>query len=288
MRSSGKTKKRGFSLLEALIVGSLMSVLGIVILQSSLMSRKSLYISQNHVAASNMINQQVETIRGMDYENIGIRNSDNAVYINSYVVSNDTYKASEDYLMSGQVVLGDGGSTRRDDDIVGKMVVTGVAIDDPFDGIGANDADAVTNDYYQVQVLLTWDFMGKSITRNAETFVYGLMQEGGELDLEGDRAGDDTPVGEEPTHGDVGVLEITKAEYQHKKKAKDNKLKVEARYTRAGSHTLTLKHYGQMKYKGKDDKYKYDKKEPSDPGNSVTVTAEDGATATRSIKHKYK
>ncbi len=275
MRHSTSRSKEGFTLIEAVIVSALLAMLAFAVLKSSMVVRQSLRSSQHHTAATNLLKQQVETIRGMDYYRLGIHPDNNLVYINAMVATNDSYDATEDILMTNSVVLNDMGTPTRSDDLTGLISVRAWVVDDAFDGIGASDADGKLDDYTKIQVDLTWSDQGRSITRNCETFAYGTISD----DM------DPPPVDTTPDEGDPdGAIVISKAEYTYK----DSKLKVEANTDEEGTPILRVTGYFAMNYDSKKNKYKYEEKGVVDPGGTVTVTSSAGSSATHSVQYKNK
>lgn len=293
----------GFSMIEAMIVGGLLALLSMGVLQASLIIKRGLRANQHHTAATNMLKQQVETLRGMDYDRLGIRN-DNLLYINTDIVENDRFDPNEDILLTNNIVLTDMGTRRRNDDVTAELKVMGWAVDDAYDGQGGADADDDTEDYIRVSIALNWSDGKKAYSRAFDTFVYGELLNHGAMEIEGPDsapsdpdAPDDSGGGGSPDDdddddkeededdkddGSDGAVVITKAEYKYK----DSKLKVEAYTDESGTPTLRVTGYASMKYDAKKDNYKYDKKGVKDPGDYVEVTSSAGGSATHYVKHK--
>jgi len=274
---SERKKRRGFTLVEVLVVSVLLALLAGAVLRGAIMVLQGLQRNSLHLGAMNLIQQQIETLRGMDYYRLGIHPGDNIGYINRTVVTNDVYDATNDVLLSSSVVLSDGGTTTTSDDVNATLITYVWHVDDAWDGTGVSDADGDTNDYKRVRVQITWDNMGKQVVRFVETFIYGIVSDDSEPEAQG--GGEDPPGG-----GDPPSIEITKAEY----KTKDNKfeLKVEAIDNESGVPTLTLVGYGVMEYKASKDKHEYKQKPEPDPGPTVTVTSTGGGSDTHPVTIK--
>ena len=281
---SAHKRTKAFTLVEAMVVMALLALISVAILRASIMVLKNAHLNRNKMAAVNMM--QCEAIQGMSYNRIGIHPGDNIGFINSNVLTNDVYDATNDVLMSTSVALSDMGTTNTSDDINGTLITYVWNVDDAFDGTGASDADGDTNDYKRIRVQITWDNMGIHYTNFVETIAYGIYGNDSEPDIPG--PGTNSP----PGGGDPGVLDVTKAEYQAATYKKDgtldkaSKLKVEATEDTESGPTLNVAGYGTMTYDAKGDKYKYDENGAMSPGPNVNVTSSDGASGTRATTFK--
>lgn len=275
---TARKRTKSFTLVEALVVMVLLSLISVAILRASIMVMKNAHLNRNKMAAVNMMQKQIEMIQGMSYNRIGIHPGDNIGFIDR-IVTNGVYDATNDVLMSNSVVLSDMGTTNTSDDINGTLITYVWNVDDAFDGMGGSDAAGGTNDYKRIRVQIAWDHMGTHYTNFVETIAYGIF--GDDVPYDPTGGGTNPPGSGDPT----GIVEIVKAEYA----AKDQKLTVEATDSGGeGASVLTVAggYSPVMTYDSKKDKYKYDEKGVPDPGANVTVTSGGGGSDTYPTTHK--
>jgi type II secretory pathway pseudopilin PulG len=267
-------KDSGFTLVEAMVASVLLAGLSLVILRGSIVALNSLRLDRLRLGSINQIQQQIETIRGMDYYRMGI--GPNGVgYINHTVTENDSYDASNDTLMNYTVLLSDMGTTDSSDDVTGTLTTSVRHVDDAWDGIGVNDTDGDSNDYKRVRVEMTWADRGEQSSIVMESLLYGIVDDDSEYEAE------DLP--DPPGDEDPATVEVIKAEYNVRK----SELKVEACQDVMSVHVLLVDGYGSMTYDSKKKIYKYTQKPATDPGATVTVrTWVGGVSDTHPVKRK--
>jgi len=317
-QGSPRSRTTGFTLVEAMVVVVLLSLISAGIFRTTSMVIRSVRVNNNIRAANNQLQQQIENIRGMDYYRIGSQPGTGVAYMNRTVTkTNDVYDATNDVLLVSRIVLADSGTVSTNGHILATMTTYAASVDDPVDGLGGADADRDTNDAMRVRAEIVWvDMgntyaasvddpvdglggadadrdtndamrvraeivwvdMGKTYTRSLETLVYGIISNDEPTDTAGVAPEDDPSFGD----GDDGVVDILKAEYNKK----DQKLTVEATASGKGANTLTLVGYGSMDYDSKKDKWKYDEKKQANPGANVKVTAKLGGEDIYPVKQK--
>jgi len=278
-QGSPRSRTTGFTLVEAMVVVVLLSLISAGIFRTTSMVIRSVRVNNNIRAANNQLQQQIENIRGMDYYRIGSQPGTGVAYMNSTVTkTNDVYDATNDVLLVSRIVLADSGTVSTNGHILATMTTYAASVDDPVDGLGGADADRDTNDAMRVRAEIVWVDMGKTYTRSLETLVYGIISNDEPTDTAGVAPEDDPSFGD----GDDGVVDILKAEYNKK----DQKLTVEATASGKGANTLTLVGYGSMDYDSKKDKWKYDEKKQANPGANVKVTAKLGGEDIYPVKQK--
>ena len=280
-RMTARSTSGAFTLVEAVFAGVLISILFLAVMRSSITALKSARQSRHHMAAINMIQQQVETVQGMDYYRIGIHTPDHMAFVNRSVLTNevdvDTFHPGTDVPMLSRVVLDDRGTPATNDDVHATLTTYAWAVDDAFDGLGVKDADSNTRDYKRIRVEIAWTDMGAPHSRAVETIAYGIISD----DVPYSATGGGVPP---PGSGDEpGIVEVVKAEYS----TKDKDLKVEATEDGGeGASTLTVVGYGVMKYDEKKDKYTYSNNNAAAPGATITVTSSGGGTHTFPVTFK--
>jgi len=278
-QGSPRSRTTGFTLVEAMVVVVLLSLISAGIFRTTSMVIRSVRVNNNIRAANNQLQQQIENIRGMDYYRIGSQPGTGVAYMNRTVTkTNDVYDATNDVLLVSRIVLADSGTVSTNGHILATMTTYAASVDDPVDGLGGADADRDTNDAMRVRAEIVWVDMGKTYTRSLETLVYGIISNDEPTDTAGVAPEDDPSFGD----GDDGVVDILKAEYNKK----DQKLTVEATASGKGANTLTLVGYGSMDYDSKKDKWKYDEKKQANPGANVKVTAKLGGEDIYPVKQK--
>lgn len=278
-QGSPRSRTTGFTLVEAMVVVVLLSLISAGIFRTTSMVIRNVRVNNNIRAANNQLQQQIENIRGMDYYRIGSQPGTGVAYMNRTVTkTNDVYDATNDVLLVSRIVLADSGTVSTNGHILATMTTYAASVDDPVDGLGGADADRDTNDAMRVRAEIVWVDMGKTYTRSLETLVYGIISNDEPTDTAGVAPEDDPSFGD----GDDGVVDILKAEYNKK----DQKLTVEATASGKGANTLTLVGYGSMDYDSKKDKWKYDEKKQANPGANVKVTAKLGGEDIYPVKQK--
>ena len=273
-KKDAKRGLQGFTLVEALVVTALLTLLGFAVLKSSIAMLRSLRMDKHRLAALNFVQQQFESLRGMDYYRIGIRGDDNVGFMNQVVVENDSYDVTADMLMSNIVVLSDMGTESVSDDVNATMITYVWDVDDAWDLSGENDLGGGSNDYKRVRVEVTWEDQGVRSSQADETIIYGIVAD--DLEYETDGGGGDTGVPVD--NNDPAEVEIVMAEYKLGK----SELKVEAVSTEPGSPGLFVEGYGVMRLdKGK---YVYSANPVPDPGASIRVTSDAGGSDAHPVK----
>jgi prepilin-type N-terminal cleavage/methylation domain-containing protein len=124
--------KNAFSLVEVLIVIFIMSVTFVAFYTVSAIGIKYIVESKNRLVAAALLNERMEIVRNLAYDDIALQNGIPA------------------------------GNIPQIDDVVtnGKSfhIVTSVDYqDDPYDGLAVDDADLIPNDYKIVKVIVSWD-----------------------------------------------------------------------------------------------------------------------------------
>jgi len=82
----------------------------------------------------------------------------------------------------------------------------------------------------------------------------------------------------------TGPITVRKAEYRIDR----HELRVEANSSGQPAEVLTVEGYGVMTWNEDKDKYEYRAKPVADPGDSITVTSDSGASVTKSVAHVGK
>ncbi len=262
-------RRGGFTLVEAVIVAALLAAVAGGIYRAGIAVMGNIRRANNTRTALNLLQQQVEYVRSLDFYRIGTHPQTGVAYFNRVVTTNDTYNANQDVLL-----------TRTDTltgNIMAELTTYATPYDDPVDGLGADDRDGDTRDALIVRVVIRWTDRGQEQTRSLETMLYGTISDDREFDAVGVNPEDNPSDGD----GDPGVVDILLAEY----KLKDQEINVRATDYSKGTNTLTLVGYGTMSYEKKKDVWLFQSKKAAYPGDSVRVRSSTGEEDTLPVKY---
>lgn len=260
----------GFSLVEAVIGSFLLAVIVAGVYSAGSTMLRQVRRVNNARAAITLMQQQIETMRGLDFSRLGIQASSGIVFYRHTPYTNKAYNAQYDRLLTR--------TNQLSENVMATLTAFGTAYDDPNDGVGNNDADGETQDALRIRSQITWISFGRAQTRSLEALVCGVDSEIGEYDPIGTTPDEDPSTGD----GDPGQIDILLATF----KDKDNELKVSATDDSKGTNTLTLVGYGVMSYDKKKDLHSYSKKNVANPGASVTVTSSNGRSESLPVTPK--
>jgi len=144
---SSATSYRGFTLIEALVLLFIFSVVSVTFFQTYSIGTRLILDSKNRLGATALANQKMEIIRSIDYNTIGTKSWVEGVW--------KVGVPAGDILQDEDVTTG--ATTYH--------VYTVIQyIDDPFDGTAALGTDPISNDYKKVRVTVSWGDRSSSRT----------------------------------------------------------------------------------------------------------------------------
>lgn len=135
-----KNRKRGFTLIEALVLLFIFSVVSVTFFQAYTVGTRLIIDSKNRLGATALANQKMEIIRSIDYNTIGTKHFDGTNWV--YGIPAGDILEDEDVSINTTLY----------------HVYTFVQyIDDPFDGVfGGSPNDAIPNDYKRIRLTVSW------------------------------------------------------------------------------------------------------------------------------------
>lgn len=137
---TGSKKKRGFSIIESVVLLFIFSLVSIVFLQVYIVGSRIIIDSKNRFGAVALANQKMEIIRSIEYESIGTKAWNGSAWV---------YGIPAGDLLQEETIAVNGRSYK---------VSTFVQyVDDTFDGVsGGTPNDTIPTDYKRVRVQISW------------------------------------------------------------------------------------------------------------------------------------
>jgi type II secretory pathway pseudopilin PulG len=152
MKSGQREFRHGFTLIEALTLLFLFSVITMSFYQTWSLSTQHMFDARNRLGATALANQKMEMVRSLDYDIIGTKSWNGSSWVYGIpggdILENETVQASNASF----------------------QVHTAIRyIDDPYDGtLGGSPNDIAPTDYKTVRIAVSWGTGGPS--REVVTF----------------------------------------------------------------------------------------------------------------------
>jgi type II secretory pathway pseudopilin PulG len=140
----GKRKMRGFTIIEALTLLFIFSVVMVTFYSVWSVATREIFNAKNRLAASALANQRMEVVRGMPYADIGTKRPNGAGWLYG--------------IPAGQILEDETVTVNQKPYMVHSFVQY---IDDAFDGTLAAHTDAIPTDYKRVRIQVSWDTGGE-------------------------------------------------------------------------------------------------------------------------------
>lgn len=133
-------EKRGFTLVESVVLMFIFSVISLVFLQVYVVGTRLIIDSKNRLGAVALANQKMEVIRSIEYEDIGTKSWNGSSWV--YGVPGGDLLQEEEVAVNNRQF----------------HVSTFVQyVDDAFDGVsGGNPNDSTPTDYKRVRIQVAW------------------------------------------------------------------------------------------------------------------------------------
>jgi type II secretory pathway pseudopilin PulG len=139
-KTDNRRKRRGFSLIEALVFLFIFSVISLAFYETWILSTRHIINTKNRLGATSLANQKMEIVRNQHYDDIGTKHWTGTVW--------------EYGIPAGDIL--------EDEDITANSARYHVHtfiqyLDDPYDGTyGGSPNDASAADYKRVRIQVTW------------------------------------------------------------------------------------------------------------------------------------
>ncbi|MDZ7838176.1 MAG: type II secretion system protein [Actinomycetota bacterium] len=89
----------GFTLVEVIVALFIISIITGVVIHSSIMAIDTSQINRAKTVALNIVNEEIEKIRAMDYQDIGLIGSDPEGILEAQVNTEDGYRVNYNIVM---------------------------------------------------------------------------------------------------------------------------------------------------------------------------------------------
>lgn len=156
LRKNLSKTKRGFTLIESLVLLFIFALVGVVFLQVYAVGGRLILESKNRLGATALANQKMEIIRSIAYDEIGTKSWNGTQWV--YGIPAGELLQSEDVAVNTRTY----------------RVTTSVQyVDDAFDGV--TPADTIPTDYKRVRIVVSWG----EYTPEQQVVIFGdFMPEG--------------------------------------------------------------------------------------------------------------